>query len=422
MSETAQSTRDSARRLGGTAVLIAALVASAMCTRGEITVVEPAAKGHGLLILSVEPDPAEAAVAQQLGWTAGIPGAEVTIAPAAGDTAIGPPIDTLVTDSAGHVSVADLPDGRYLIVVQRLLTAAEAGRLAAGEDVVGFMAREVVDRGSLTVYVPASHRRSIVISEWSFLTGVHAYWYGGFLELANNADTTVYLDGVVIGEGFTYPAPHCSSNLNNDRDGIWAFVMDTLPGTGHTYPLAPGAVAVFATDAIDHAPMHVLDGLDLSHANFESVGTCDADNPGVPNSVTIGPHWWFDCHGMEILEDPGVVTFVALPVDTTALPRQDIGQLEWWRVPRANVLDVMTAWSPGYLWNIISYCLPLVNSEFDRHPAPYILSHVNGEDSHLYSIQRKVAFVRGDGRKILQDTRSTYADFFLGYRTPFQLP
>jgi hypothetical protein len=33
-----------------------------------------------------------------------------------------------------------------------------------------------------------------------------------------------------------------------------------------------------------------------------------------------------------------------------------------------------------------------------------------------------VAYIRADGRKILQDTRSTEADFLVGLRTPFQLP
>jgi hypothetical protein len=132
------------------AAVAAVLLLCAACNYGEVVVVEPAA-AHGPLALLLLADPEDSAAARQLGWTTGIPGAEVTVSPANADTAAGPPVATLQTDNAGRASVADLADGHYLVEVRRLLTAAEIARLAPTEDVVGLMAQTIVARGSVTV-------------------------------------------------------------------------------------------------------------------------------------------------------------------------------------------------------------------------------------------------------------------------------
>jgi hypothetical protein len=441
------ATRKGARRLRGWAVLAAALLASAMCTHGEITVVEPGAKPPGAaLTLTILPGESQAAA--ELGWKAGLPGAEVIIAPSVkprpdtpGDTATGPALDTLMTDSAGQVSVADLAPGWYYVEVRRWVTDAERARLAPGEDLIGFMTQKVLELGSDTLYVPGSHRQSLVISEWSYypeyIPGACCYYFGGYLELANNADTTVYLDGLVIGLFGLDIEPACAlvESFDNDPDGVWVYYMDSLPGTGHDYPLAPGAVAVIATDGIDHRANSPQDGLDLSHANFEFVGTSDPDNPGVPNTVTIGVMGSFGAgdpleggHGMILDFGVGTGIVVGLPVDTASLPRAKRYPTSSWtlqRIPRDHVLDTFLVYfflSP--YTDQQSYCLHQVNSFFDRAWPPWELytPPEGWRQRGQYSVQRKVAYTRPDGRKILQDTRSTEADFFVGHRTPFQLP
>ena len=421
----------------GVVVAIGVLVVCWTCNYGEVVVVEPAATGHGPLTLSFQVDGEDGAVARELGWSAGIPGAGITITAGGGDTAVGPPVATLQTDSMGRVSVSDLPDGDYFVAVRRLLTPAEAARLTPGEDVVGFLAQAVLSRGANTVFVPASRRHSLVISEWSFfgepIPGVGGYDFGGYLELENNSDTTVYLDGLVIGLGVRIADDNVPGGcaawayLTNDPEGIWSQMFDSLPGTGHTYPLAPGAVALIATDAIDHSTI-TPEGLDLSHANFAFVGDADAVNPNVPNTASIGirPYWFG--HGLILNGGIATVVFVSLPVDTAALPKTEAGPSDGTyalgieRIPRAGILDAMTIFWPG-LTAYGPLCPQLVNAAFDRRQAPLDISHVDGEgDAGRWSIQRKVAYTRPDGRKILQHTRTTDADFFLGLRTPFQLP
>ncbi len=421
------------RGVAALAIAVAAFAVCGTCKYGEVVVVQPAAKGSGALTISIQPDGGDAAISQALGWGAGIPGADVTIAPGAGDTAVGPAIATLVSDSAGKVSVPDLPDDKYFVQVRRLLTDAEMARLAPGQDAIGFMTQTVVVRGSVMLPVPASHRRSIVISEWSFfgqaIPGVGGYDYGGYLELTNNSDTTVYLDGLIIGEGYAQAADYAlypcatTEGFSNDPDGIWADRFDSLPGTGRAYPLAPGALAVIATDAIDHSTVSP-EGLDLSHADFESIGTSDADNPDVPNAVTIGPRPWFGAHGLWFGDPIVQIVFVAQRLDGLTLPRQftPITDFPYDRVPRVKILDVFSLLTT-YDSFTDPFCPHLVNATFDRYRARLMTSHVDGEaDAGRWSIQRKVAFTRSDGRRILQDTRTSNADLFVGLRTPFQLP
>jgi hypothetical protein len=66
-----------------------------------------------------------------------------------------------------------------------------------------------------------------------------------------------------------------------------------------------------------------------------------------------------------------------------------------------------------------------VNSAFDLQAAPLWTLYLPDGTWHgvgAYSIQRRVAYTRSDGRKLLQDTRSTEADFYIALRTPFALP
>jgi len=444
--------RRDARRLRG-AALLAALVACATCTHGDITVLQPAAEGPGdTLALTILPGEAAA----ELGWTAGIPGATVIIAPSVkprkdtpGDTATGPPIATLVTDSAGRVSVPDLPRGWYYVEVRRWLSDSERAHLAPGSDLIGFMTQQTIERGSDTVRVPGSHRQSLVISEWSGYPqwvpgpsgpyGGTIYDFGGYLELANNADTTVYLDGLAISVGAidqeASSGGHCAAeeSFDNDPDGVWVYYIDSLPGTGHDYPLAPGAVAVLATDGIDHRANSPQDGLDLSHASFEMTGEADVDNPSVPNSVVIGTNGFYGNgytgHGMEFSLGVGPIIVVALPVDTMALPRGKWTPQSYYtlqRIPRDRILDVvvLSFVSDYFITSGFSYCQHQVNSDFDLTWPPWDLytPPEGWRQGGQYSLQRKVAYTRSDGRRILQNTHSTEADFFVGHRTPFQLP
>jgi hypothetical protein len=172
---------------------------------------------------------------------------------------------------------------------------------------------------------------------------------------------------------------------------------------------------VIATDAIDHSAIWP-GALDLSHADFEFVGTADADNPSVPNTISIGLGKSPSGHGLILWNGFGVVTFVALPLDVAPLPRQRIlNGNEYARVPRAKILDVVALLST----QSFTPCPHLVHNNFDRHPARMMSDDYSDV---IASVNRKVAYTRADGRKILQHTRTAATDFLRGPRTPGWLP
>jgi hypothetical protein len=399
------------------------LLAVVACDYGQVTLVAPAPR-VGPVTLLVQADSEDAAPARELGWSSGIPDAVVTLT--AQDSAIAPQMGR--TDAGGRVSFPQVVAGGYVVEVHRWLSVAELGQLAAREDVIGFAAVRGVSHdgsaGTHAVRAPASRQRSLVISEWSFNYPTFGdYPFTGFLELYNNGDTTVYLDGMIVGEtlplSYDFPKFPCAAyeTLTNDPDALWARRLDRFPGQGRDYPLGPDATTVIATDAIDHRSF-VSGALDLRDANFDFAGPADVHNPTVPDMIDVGLSPMVLGHGTfyNVLTS---VVFVALPLNVTALPRQrvPVDGSEWAAVPRAAVLDVVALRSPfeaGY-----PRCPTVIHRNFDRLPADLIGL---GDQDFAFSANRKVAVTRTGGRKILQHTRTARADFYRGPRTPHIIP
>jgi hypothetical protein len=315
--------------------------------------------------------------------------------------------------------------GQYIIAASRWLTDQERAQLPAGDDALGFAAKRTMRigvPGSARVDVPASRRKSLVISEWAFHQ--HGYEYGGFLELYNNADTTVYLDGILIARGFElaydYPNFPCALYVSttNDPDGIWTRLIQEFPGTGRDYPVAPGQTIVIATDAIDHRPLH-WSGIDLRFADFEFIGQPDVDNPAVPNMVDEGVIN-LD-HGLrwEPLAD---VVVAALPADIATLPHDrptPESATDWIRLPRALMLDVLWIRS-NYAGSPYIECPRLVHPNFDREGAA--MRGTNEVVEVDFSVSRRPLPELVNGRKMLQHTRTGNADFIRTLRNPGTVP
>ncbi len=204
----------------------------------------------------LRPDPEDLTAAEALGWS-GIPDAEVTLTPS--DSSV--PALTMRTSPEGNADFGSIPSGNYILWARRWLSEAELATPGIG-DVDAWVAKANVTPGSRagpdTVKVPASHRRSLVISEWAFnftfdpVLAPFGYPFSGFLELYNNADTTAFLDGVIIGEGWwsssdelNFPCSH-SAPFRDDPEGIWSRSFQQFPGSGHDYPVAPGAIVATA--------------------------------------------------------------------------------------------------------------------------------------------------------------------------------
>ena len=408
---------------------IVTLPGLAGCIAASTEVVTPPPPPPAALTAHFAPDPADVPTAQALGWAAGLPDAEVSLTPQDGG-----PATTFRTSATGTIALAGVAVGDYRLEFTKLLTTADRGRLAAGDDALGFRAStfllvQASTSGTREVPVPAERQGSIVISEWSFNSevdkaGIPEYPYGGFLELYNNADTTVYLDGLVIGQAFPpqndLPNFPCGTydQFAIDPNGLWARFFERLPGSGREYPLAPGATAVLATEALDHSKI-VATGLDLSRADFEFKGFSDADNPAVPNSIDIGVAPSPDGHGLSFF-GVGVVPFLAAPLDPSALREELVPgtpPVTFAQIPRSKVVGLMairSAYNTQY-----PECAAVVAKQFDRQPIKFFADRP--EDA-TKSYQRRVAFVRANGRKVLQATRTTASDFMVATRTPGQIP
>jgi hypothetical protein len=272
--------------------------------------------------------------------------------------------------------------------------------------------------GNVTVTVPASRKHGLVISEWAFnLPLIQNYSYGGYLKLSNNADTIVFLDGLILARGleheFDAPTWTCASDapMTNDPAGIWVRWVNQFPGRGRDYPLEPGRTVVIAIDAIDHSKL-VKGGLDLSHADFEFWGSGDVDNPDVPNMVdSLSLGGVVEGHGADFAS-PGAVIVLAKPFESQRVRRR-LGPAgkEYAQIPTGLIMDVFTAWSTSSLpW---PRCQWLVNAALDRGSNA---SRGKG-DNYLQSLSRRSLPSAASGRSYLQWTRSSDTDFIVTPRS-----
>ena len=384
------------------------------------------------LAVTVTVDPADASVRDALGWTSGIPVADVTIQRSGSSAST----QTATTDAAGTARFSGLLPGTYTVSSVRLLSASERGKLAAGDaDVNAFGGGATVTvsapSASVIVAAPAGRPGSLVISElfvgWPNAYQAGEYFLASYIELYNNSDTTIYLDGKIVGRGQPwtrdYASPRSCAEMAQwrlDPDGIWMHYFYQFPGGGQSYPLAPGHATVVATDAIDERQFYP-ELMDLSGSQFEFIGPADVDNPASVNMIDLS----ITTNG-----DPGhglwwgrsdVTAFVANPVDVSSLPHSILPSVEpdWVRMPASALLDVFSSSvTPAEEANeqYGHTCGQQVSPAIDRQQAT--LS--GGNDS--VSINRKVLFQTSTGRKVLLRTRTSARDFELAKPNPGEVP
>jgi hypothetical protein len=393
---------------------------------GETTLLTPPKPPATTVTLRFTADVEDTATANALGWANGIPDVAVTVTPQDSSS----PPQQFQGSAAGTVTLSQLAGGKYVVDGVRWLTDAERAQLPAGDDAVGFVTKVYLNTASVGAEVAAqmvaSRRHGLVISEWDdhplFTPKDGTYLFSEYIGLYNNADTTIYLDGLVVGSGLIYqfdaPLFPCSVQTTYALDplGIWAWLFHQLPGGGTDYPLPPGKSVVLVTDAIDHRPLYPL-GLDLRNADFEFyAGASDVDNPAVPNAVDVGVVKDPLGHGLLWSGDGGVV-WVARPFDLTTLHTDIIVGRTWARIPANALLDVAadrTTFAAEW-----AQCQWLVNPRFDRQPLRLLGASI-WDDTLAYR-RRPLPFTIG-GHVVLQYTRTSGWDFDPVPLSPFARP
>jgi hypothetical protein len=413
----------------GLAALAAVLGA---CSAEGVTFEDPGGDEGDLprptLVVEVGVDSADAELAEALGWTEGVPGAEVQILRSG----------TLEwiegsTDDSGRVVFTDLEPGRHHVVGERVLSSEEASAIGAEIRAFGD-GRTVEDLGRdtarLRLDLLADRPGSLVLAEISDANGTggdnvapslaRVSWY---LEIYNQGEETRYLDGVILGFNFGWGCEDCfmtceaTEPLRTNSERLGAAWMLQFPGSGGEYPIGPGKVRVMAVSALDHRDIHP-NMLDLRDADFEIPPSGVADNPEVPNMRDVGPER-FTPSMLSTVVSP---KFLAEPLDVEALPviYRDRRARAYLGVPREKVLDVtMTEYKrvEGDLEH--PECRPAIHRAFDRFPS-FVVS---GEDpGKVKSTQRRVLRTGPGGFPILMNTRTSAVDLREVRRTPGSLP
>jgi hypothetical protein len=376
----------------------------------------------------------DAAIGAILGWSSGrIEGAEVVIRRIGqSETAV------QVTDSMGRATFTGLLVGNYQIGIRRTLSEPEEERLREEDefsdvDVFGGGRALSVSAPSRSeeIEVAAGRSGSLVISEFFRQTPQSesdGYYYAHYFEFYNNSDSTIYMDGKILGRGIFPLTDHidypCDSleSWRLDPSAIWSKFHVRFPGHGTQYPVLPGRAVVLAMDAIDHSEF--WPGLpDLSGADFESIGTQDPDNPAVPNMIDVGTQPWQSATGHGMFFSNGIY-FLTVPLDLSQLPVEEVptSQTREHRgFPAGTVLDVAVLEDP--LWVIDQLpsssgaCEKLIAESFDHSPF-----HDLPPSREIVSTHRKVLTTLPDGRHVLQRTRTSALDFEVRAYSPGTVP
>ena len=402
-------------------VAVTAIALLAACD-ARVQLVEPRASAAPPVVLTLVAS--DTALAQRAGWSPGIPGTTVFIR-----RDQDPTILSLTSDDRGVLSLPDLPAASYWVWAEKLPSGWEREAPVLAPAAMGGGRRVALGTEPAQVLqLRGQGNGSLVISEFYYhapptsVVPDAAYQYHNYIELYNNSDTTIFLDGKIVGAGFNYSIDAAlwpcveTAPFRNDPRGIWSQEFQAFPGTGHDYPLAPGRTAVIAEQAIDHSAL--FPGLpDLSHANFQFSWPGRAQNPAVPTMLPVqlraSPA---QIMFLELMDAP----FVSEPVNVAALERRQgryTGGDEA-LFPKGAILDVAALYSVFYLVpRSAPVCGTLVDTSLDALAA-FVNPDGIGSDDHMLSAQRKLL---PDGRH-LQRTGTSAADWTIGPRSPGKVP
>ncbi|KPJ92374.1 MAG: hypothetical protein AMS18_07555 [Gemmatimonas sp. SG8_17] len=396
-----------------------AAVLCAACDTPGVTLVDPDVSNPEDQGTTIHVTLEDSALAEALGWSQGVPNAELQLHRMI--EAFQP--DHFYTDSTGHVHVPERMPGYHLVAAFKSITADEAAAAGAVPRVFADGLKTEFLGNTLQLALGGDQRGSLVISETysgGRTYGIDYQW-AAFWELYNNSDTTVYLDGMLLGRAFggSSGAIFTCEELRQVREhpeGLVAFDFHQFPGTGHEHPVAPGQAVTIAVDAVDHSQAHPTLP-DLTIADYELEGSGDPDNPDVPNVPPAGLNTDILGHGMQQFEFD--TKFLALPVDPASLTTIPFGRYRWSLVPTDRIIDVQHAEymhpeSPPHP-ELFYPCPRWVNREFDRLEAA---SDKAFDHDNATSLQRRILRYTPDGRAILQDTDVSYFDFVIAKYSP----
>ncbi|SFH26176.1 DUF4876 domain-containing protein [Pedobacter insulae] len=220
-------------------------------------------------------------------------------------------VQILNTDETGAITFKSIAAGTYDIDATITIAAAVYTQLTGIETNSDITFNAASKNTQITVGFTGGIELKLVsgtISDWVikqiYFAGSHrqngATYRDQFIEFYNNSDQTLYADGLyfaeitgVITSGASYyllpseqmdwsKSVNMPTNIDANKDYVYARALLMIPGTGKQYPVLPGKSIVVAQTAINHKqPFTGTDGeavsvldpsltVDLSGADFEA--------------------------------------------------------------------------------------------------------------------------------------------------------
>jgi hypothetical protein len=327
---------------------------------------------------------------------------------------------TFNTDASGVLQIAEIIPDEYTINTSWEMTGAQYKQLISANEMLEDKAKVLLkatianyplfDTKNLSVDLEKIIMKSLLISK-VYYSGTkdnrnRNYTADSFVEIFNNSDETVYLDGkyLALAESMT-PAAYLASD---DPDYIYTRQICKFPGGGTDYPLGPGeSIVIAARNARDHTTS-ASNSVDLSTADFEVKeldGTGNPDVKALPvisssvplkflNLISGGPNALF------LFEtDEDIFTW-----QEVFAPGKTSGE-RFRKVSVSTVIDGVEA-----LKNSASTGLDINLKRFqDIVDAGYVF--INGISGYTNeSVERKISEI-DNGRIILQDSNNSLDDF-----------
>lgn len=305
----------------------------------------------------------------------------------------------LRTDTNGVVEISGIVSDKYMVSASRQMNPDEmeliTGYKIYNHKLLNTKVKLIELRADLseTIEIPMDvviGGSPIVISEIYACgpPGSGLYWHDKYMEVYNQTDSIVYLDGIIVA--VVYASSYLGQNYVDDPEFVHSKSVWMFPGNGTDYPLYPGEFAVCAADAIDHR-VNAPNSVDLSNVKFEFYkdDAPDIDNPLVPNMIKIyqsaGNDWL-------IGGEQGAIVIAKMPVDS----------LQWFGdqllIPYRYVLDGVE-----YLKDPMKLENKILNHSIDG-------GGTGGIQFYTGKSMERIA-LNVEGRMVLKDDNNSSMDF-----------
>lgn len=325
------------------------------------------------------------------------------------------------TDVMGLVSVESVIPGIYDIITGMELTGAQYKALVPGASIednarvnvgVSLMNQRIFQGQDLRIQLTSAVLKDLLISK-IYYSGTRdklekTYNVDSYVEIFNNSDDVVYLDGKYIGlaESSSNPAYYPASE---NPDSIFLKQMFKFPGAGTDHPLQPGGSVVIAAKSAQNHLDNADISVDLSGADFEVKAMEGSGNPDVP-MMPIIYNAYTSMKYMNLVSGgpnaPMIIETDENPEDWKKVYRKGKTSGEMYlRMHKKWVTDGVECLSNP------SQTAPDVNTKRLQTEIDAGYAVINAVSGYTHeSVERKVSRKEGD-RYYLVDTNNSSADF-----------